>query len=144
MSQLIRDFPYLARAVNIIVDYSVGIGIQFQAKNTNANGKLNTKRNNQIEDSFKFWADDADISGRQHFYEFMRLAKRQDVEPGEFLVQKLRVKRQGKYMPFCLRVIESDWLTTLSDDRYYSFSEEREVNRYGTSLLLRAGAFCKM
>ncbi|MFH0995789.1 MAG: phage portal protein [Pseudomonadota bacterium] len=120
--QLIRDFPYLARAVNVIVDYVVGVGIQFQSKNTNANGKLNNKRNQQNEDAFKFWSDDADISGRMSFYEIMRLAKRQDVEPGEFLVQKLRVKRHGKYLPFCLRVIEPDWITDLSDDRYYSYS----------------------
>jgi len=25
-------------------------------------------------------------------------------------------------MPFCLRVIEPDWMTTLSDDRYFSYS----------------------
>ncbi len=118
--QLIRDFPYLSRAVNLVVDYVVGTGIQFQAKNTNATGKLNPKRNTQIEDAFKFWSDDADISGRQSFYELMRLTKRQDVEAGEFLVQKMRVKRSGKYMPFCLRVIEPDWLTSHSDCKYFA------------------------
>ena len=30
--QLIRDFPYLARAANVLVDYSVGPGIMFQSK----------------------------------------------------------------------------------------------------------------
>jgi len=29
--QLIRDFPYLDRAANIMVDYSVGTGIVFQS-----------------------------------------------------------------------------------------------------------------
>jgi lambda family phage portal protein len=115
--QLVRDFPYFARAVNMIVDYTVGAGIQFQSRVTNPSGQLNIKKINQIESAFKFWADDADMSGRLHFYEIMRLAKRQDVEPGEFLIQKLRVKRPGKYMPFCLRVIEPDWLTSNYDTR---------------------------
>jgi len=117
--QLIRDFPYFARAINLQVDYVVDAGIQFQSRVTKANGDLDVKKIQQIEDAFSFWADDADVSGRMHFYDMMRLAKRQDIEPGEFLIQKMRVKRSGKYLPFCIRIIEPDWLTSNSDYRTF-------------------------
>lgn len=114
--QLVRDFPYFARAVNMIVDYTVGAGIQLQSRVMVPDGaKLDTRTIQRIEDAFAFWADDADLSGRLSFYEIMRLAKRQDVEPGEFLIQKLRIKRPGKFLPFCLRMIEPDWLTSDHD-----------------------------
>lgn len=118
--QLIRDFPYFARAINLQVDYVIGAGIQFQSRVTKSSGDLDVKRIQQIEDAFSFWADDADLTGRLHFYEIMRLAKRQDIEPGEFLIQKMRVKRPGKYLPFCLRIIEPDWLTSINDARSIS------------------------
>jgi len=62
--QLVRDFPYFARAVNIIVDYVVGAGIVYQARIQDGSGKLDRKTNQPIEDVFARWADDADISGR--------------------------------------------------------------------------------
>jgi len=42
--QLIRDFPYLARAVNIMVDYTVGPGIICQSKVKDTSGKPDKKR----------------------------------------------------------------------------------------------------
>jgi len=110
--QLVRDFPYFARAVNIIVDYVVGAGIVYQARVQDGSGKLDRKTNQRIEDVFARWADEADISGKLHFYELMRLAKRQDVESGEFLLVKTRSDDRRRYLPFCLQAYEADWLAS--------------------------------
>ncbi len=109
--QLVRDFPYFARAVDVIVDYSVGAGILFQSRIRKTDEKLNRPLNQKIEDAFHFWADEADISGRLHFYEMMALAKRQDVEAGEFLLVKRYPKDRKRYLPYALQIFEPDWLT---------------------------------
>lgn len=109
--QLIRDFPYFSRAAGILVDYTVGQGIYYQSRISDESGKLNKKAIRMAEDAFSFWADEADIAGRLHFYELMRLAKRQDVESGEFLFIKHFPKDKSRYLPFALQAIESDWLT---------------------------------
>ena len=62
--QLVRDFPYFARAVDILVDYSVGDGIRLQSKIRGKDGRLNKKLNQQVEDAFHFWADEADESAK--------------------------------------------------------------------------------
>lgn len=111
--QLVRDFPYFARAVNVLVDYTVGEGIQFQSRVQDSNGNLNQKLIQQIEDAFRFWADGADFAGKLHFYEMMRLAKRQDLEPGEFLLIKKQSREKLRYLPYCLQMVEADWLADL-------------------------------
>ena len=111
--QLVRDFPILARAVDVVCDYdyTVGDGIQFQSRVKNADGKLDKKLCQQIEDEFAFWMEEADIAGRLHYYEIMALAKRQDLEAGEFLIVKKPVP--GARIPFALQVFEGDWLQDL-------------------------------
>lgn len=116
--QLVRDFPYFARAVNVLVNFTVGSGITFQSRVKNPDGKLNKALCQQIEDAFNFWADEADVSGKLHFYELMQLAKRQDVEPGEFLLVKVNSSVRNRFCPFALQVFEADWLTTLNDNYF--------------------------
>ena len=110
--QLVRDFPYFANAVNKLVDYTVGEGIVYQARVKGPDGKLNTVLNQQIEDAFKWWGDEADIAGKLHYYEIMRLMKRQDVESGEFIAVKTLSKDRTRFLPFCLQVFEADWLAS--------------------------------
>jgi len=110
--QLVRDFPYFARAVDIITGYTVGAGIQFQSRVTSQNGQLNTRIIDQIETAFNRWADTADISGRLHFNEIMQLAKRQDLEAGEFLI--IKHMRPGKPIPLALQLVEPDNLSDIS------------------------------
>jgi len=110
--QLVRDFPYFARAVNVSVDYVVGDGIKFQSRIQKPSGDLDQRRIQQTEDVFNFWADEADYAGKLHYYEIMRLAKRQDAECGEFLlVKRYDAKTKSRYLPYCLQTIEPDWLT---------------------------------
>lgn len=111
--QLVRDFPYFARAVRILTDYSVGDGIIFQSRAQDPDGKLNAPVIQRIEDSFAFWADEADVAGRLHYYEMQALSKDQDSETGEFLLIKRYRPNEGRYLPFCLQMIEPDWLTDM-------------------------------
>jgi lambda family phage portal protein len=114
--QLIRDFPYLARAANILVDYSVGPGIIWQSKAEGATGKPDKRRIQQIEDAVRWWMDEADASGKLHYYELMRLAKRQDVESGEFLQVKTYPKDGNRFLPYAVQIYEADWLTGSHDN----------------------------
>ena len=112
--QLIRDFPYFARACRVIVDHVVGQGIVFQSRATLKSGKINFKICQEIEQAFKIWSKEADIAGKLSFDEMTRLAKRQDVECGEFILIKRQSKKRGRYVPFCLQMLEADWLTSIS------------------------------
>lgn len=116
VNQLVRDFPYFARALNNIVDYTVGPGIVYQSRVKMANGKLDKKRNQIIEDAFKWWADEADASGKLHYYDMMRLAKRQDAEIGEFLIVMAPIKDPNRYLPLALQIYEANWLTSARDN----------------------------
>lgn len=114
--QLVRDFPYFHRACNLITDYVVGSGILFQSKVQDPDGNLNKAVIQKIEDAFSFWADEADVSKKLHFYEMMALAKTQDSETGEFfLIQRWRP--DNRYIPFCLQMIEADHLTGMGTPR---------------------------
>ena len=111
--QLVRDFPYFKRAVKLVTNYAVGAGITFQARVQDSQGQLLTAYNQQIEDVFNRWAEkeNADVAGKLHYYEMMALAKRQDMECGEFLLVKTRPRRAVK-IPYCLQIYEADWLDT--------------------------------
>jgi len=114
--QLIRDFPYLARAVRVMVDYSIGTGIFFQSKVESTSGKRDKTRIAKIEDAVKWWMDEADASGKLHYYEMMRLAKRQDLEGGEFVIVKTYPQEPNRYIPYALQMYEADWLSGARDN----------------------------
>ena len=129
--QLVRDFPYFTRAVSVLSDYTVGSGIMFQSRVKDTEGKLDKGTIQKIEDGFNFWADEADIGGKLHYYEIMELAKRQDLENGEFIVVK-SFSRRPRYIPFGLKLYESEWLADqmsrkLPDSR--GFSQGIEYNK---------------
>jgi lambda family phage portal protein len=105
--QLVRDFPYFARAVEMLVSLTVGPGINFQSKADPAFRAL-------IEDAWKRWSEQADITGRLSFQEICQLAVRQECENGEFFLIKRQSKDSKRFLPFTLQVIESDRLTDLA------------------------------
>lgn len=110
--QLVRDFPYFKRALQKAVDYIVGPGIVYQARVTmSPAGKLNKQLNQKIEDVAKFWMEQADYSGKLHYYEIMSLAKRQELEAGEYIVVKRVPKNKNRFLPYALQLMEPDWLT---------------------------------
>lgn len=116
--QLIRDFPYFARAANVLVDFTVGTGTNFQSRVINPNWKPGSKEkkidrvtSQRIEDAVSWWMEEADASGRLHFAELERLAKRQEVESGEFLFAKTQIRDRNRFAPFAIMAYEADWLT---------------------------------
>lgn len=119
--QLVRDCPYFKRAVEVLVDHTIGTGIKFQSRVKFASGqdqgKFDKTSNRKIEDFIKWWMDEASVDGKLHFHELEQLAKRQNTESGEYLfVKKILKKKQakGRLIPFALQPMETDWLTTIS------------------------------
>jgi len=106
--QLVRDFPFFARAINVLVDLTVGTGIDFQARVKSPDGSFNKKANDQIEYAYHRWCEQADSTGRLHFNELVRLSERTEIEAGESLFIKRSPK--DRYVPFALQPIEPDRL----------------------------------
>ena len=117
--QLVRDFPYFQRALNVIVDYTVGEGVTYQSRVRDRQDPtlLDNSINVHIEEQWKIWMEEADISGKLHFNEFQRLVKRQDAESGEFIVVKRVVRGGGRLIPFALQIYEAEWLTEFFQQR---------------------------
>ena len=109
--QLIRDFPIFTRAVNVTLDHVIGSGLAFQSRVKKDGGDLNDPLITKIEDSFKYWNDEADITGHEDFYGLMRLAKRQELESGAFILVKRQIRDRSRYLPYCLQSIEPDMLS---------------------------------
>lgn len=116
--QLVRDFPYFTRAVDILVGYTVGTGTNFQSRVLNpkwtpgsTEKKFDRLRCQQIEDAFNWWAEEADAAGKLHFCEMEELAKREDCEAGEYLFVKVNLSDKKRFIPFALQAYEAEWLT---------------------------------
>ncbi|MFA5410009.1 MAG: phage portal protein [Bacilli bacterium] len=111
--QLVRDFPYFARAVNAAVDYTVGPGLVYQARiRTGQDIQLDQKAIDAAESEFQYFNDEADAEGKLSFYEMQQLGKRQDCECGEFLLVRIDRKIIGRRFPISYRMYEPDWLTS--------------------------------
>ena len=108
---LIRNFPYFNNAAKRIADYVIGDGIKFQSRIKFSDGSLNRKLNQKIEDEIKWWMDEADVSGKLHFYDIQRLLNRTETETGDFVVVKINPKDRSKRFPYyALKVLDPDWL----------------------------------
>lgn len=108
--QLVRDFPYFARAAQVLSDFVVGEGIRFQSRIVRPDGRLDKELNQKTEDAFNFWAEKADLAGKLHYYEIMELDQRQLTECGEFFLVKHYPKK--RFIPYALQVIEPDQLAS--------------------------------
>lgn len=109
--QLVRDFPYFAHAVDVLVSLTVGQGITFQSKTDPTSRVL-------IEDMWKRWSEEADITGKLSFPELCQLATRQECENGEFFFVLRQSSKPKRFLPLALQVIESDRLTDHSTSPY--------------------------
>lgn len=109
--QLVRDFPYFGRAIDVLTALTVGQGyiLQSNALPGEENGR---EVRAAIEDVFKRWQDEADISGKLSFPEMCQLAKRQELEAGEYFLIKRQSQDSRRYLSFCLQAIEADRLTS--------------------------------
>jgi len=136
-AQLVNDFAYFARAVNNLVDFTVGEGITFQSqvmRGTGKGGKLepDKRARQQIEDARKWWMDEADAAGKSHYHEIEQVWKRQDVMAGESIIVKVWDKTPGLYLPYTLQMYQSDWLNSdysKATDRDTLLDQGVEFNR---------------
>lgn len=110
VQQLVRDFPFFARAVDVLVNLSVGSGLTLQSR-VKTGDTLNKKINQENEYFWQKWMEQADYSGKLHFHELCRLGKRQDLETGEYLFVRVYDKTPGRIIPYCLQAFESSRLT---------------------------------
>ena len=113
--QLVRDFPFFARAVSVLTNFTVGSGIQFQSQVRKADNSFDKKICDQIEDAVKWGMDELDAGGRMHGHELERLCKRQDVEAGECLLVKVMLKDPNRYTPLAYIPYEPDWLSSVPE-----------------------------
>jgi len=109
--QLSRDMPQFNRAVNKGVEFAVGDGIHFSSNVKDPlTGKKDKNICTKIEDAFRWWSDECDISGKLHLHEMVALTERQFLECGEFILVKDYLPAHGRITPLAIRSVEPDWL----------------------------------
>ena len=109
---LVRNNPYAAKAVQVIVSNTIGTGIVAQAK-----AQRSRRRSQQFTDVWRGWATDplqCDFNGRLDFYGIQALVLRCVVESGEALIRR-RTPTDGQRIPLQLQVLEPDLLDTSHD-----------------------------
>ena len=104
---LVRNNPYAAKAVNVLVNNIVGAGIVPEAKSGT------DRQQSATEDAWNDWAEVADADGMLDFYGIQALVMRTVVESGECLV-RFRARRlsDGLAVPFQLQVLEPEFIDT--------------------------------
>ena len=105
--QLVRDFPYFVRAVDMSCALVVGSGIRLQVRMYDDKGRVDRARNQKIEEAWLKWAEHADTTGRLSFSDLQTIAERQRLECGEYLFIKRYPKGKLRLQP-----IEPDRLTS--------------------------------
>lgn len=114
---LVRNNPWAKNAVEVIVNNTVGYGIEGvpcgwdELPTTKARAK-------KLESLWQRWADSTqcDITGRHDLAGLQALALREIVESGEVLIRRVWVRKNGhKSVPLKLQVLESDYLDTTMD-----------------------------
>lgn len=105
--QLVRDFPYFVRAVNMSCALVVGSGIRLQVRMYDQRGRADRPLNQKLEEAWLRWAEHADTTGRLSFADLQTMAERQRLECGEYIFIKRYPKGQFRLQP-----IEPDRLTS--------------------------------
>jgi lambda family phage portal protein len=94
---LVRNNPYAAKALRVLVSNSIGTGIV---------PSLKSKSLNQL---WEVWTDECDIENQLDFYGMQRLAGRAVFESGECIVRFI-VTNDDSSVPLKLQVLEPDYL----------------------------------
>jgi lambda family phage portal protein len=111
---LVRNNPYAAKAVNVIVANTVGTGIMCQLK-----ARRSRRRSEQMTAIYQDWATDplqCDYHGRHDLYGLQALALRTVVESGEVLIRRRTARSSsGQRVPLHLQLMEPDLLDASHD-----------------------------
>ena len=111
---LVRNNPWAAKGVSVIVNNVIGYGIRAQWQ---AAGKRNAKL---VQDSWKQWAEteQCDATGNQNFYGIQQTVMRTVVESGECLIRlrpRYGVLAEPLAVNFQLQVMEPDYFYEFND-----------------------------
>jgi lambda family phage portal protein len=109
---LVRNNPWAAKGVSVIVNNVVGYGIRAQLKTSTKRGTV------RAQDLWKAWAEteQCDAAGLSDFYGIQQTVMRSVVESGECLVRlRPRIAADGLAVNFQLQVMEPDYLYTFND-----------------------------
>lgn len=109
---MVRNNPYVFKAIGGIVYNTVGTGIRL-----NVNGD-NEKAVKAYKKGWKAWSEstECDFYGQLNLYGLQELAMRTIVESGEVLIIKRRVNSKSyKTVPIKLQVVEPDFFDTTKD-----------------------------
>ncbi len=103
---LVQNVPYVARAIETLVSYSVGAGIVPRSLAIGAQAQ-------RIDALWEQWVHQADADGLGSFYSMQARAERAMEVDGEVLI-RLRPRRadDGLAVPLQLQLLEIDWLDT--------------------------------
>lgn len=110
---LTRNNPWGNRALNVVTNNTVGIGIRPQARGKNAQTLVSS-----IEDRWNEWGESTlcDADGLQSFYGLQGLVLRTVAESGSCLVRRRwRRASDGMAVPLQLQVLEPDYLDATKD-----------------------------
>ena len=97
-SALIRDFPLFSGAIANMEAFLVSDGIKPQVTISKANGEVDLKTSQKIEQAFMKWANDpkkCDSAGKSNFWEMQALSVRQEGEFGEYLFLETISPKKG-------------------------------------------------
>jgi lambda family phage portal protein len=108
----VRDNEYAKHAVRIITNNVIGTGIGVQAQVISSGGKLQTKVNDDIENTYARWAEKTTChtGGTLAMCDIERLAIGQLVTAGEVIIRKHYAPFGGGPIPLALEVLEADLL----------------------------------
>jgi lambda family phage portal protein len=111
---LVRNNPFAAAGLDLVVSYQVGAGIMPRADTGDV------ALNDQVDSLWSAWADRADLSGRTDIYGLQALLARSRGESGEALAHLVplsgaEARRRGTPVPLAIQVIEADHLDETYD-----------------------------
>ncbi|MFT0892946.1 phage portal protein [Pseudochelatococcus sp. G4_1912] len=107
MRDLVRNNPYAANALSVLVTHTIGDGITPRAKDP------------KINELFQQWCIRCDADGHLDFYGLQALVFREMLESGDGIVRRRRRQlSDGLPVPLQLQVIETDQIDSSRDGRF--------------------------
>ncbi|MFH1060391.1 MAG: phage portal protein [Pseudomonadota bacterium] len=120
--QLVRDFPFFARVLEVAVNLCISTGLSLQYLMAMMDGTVMKDVNRRVEEAWAEFCELVDAAGRLDFVELQRLARRQEMEVGEcFGVTPLDPEDYAA--PLKLQMYEPEWLNGYGA----STSADREI-----------------
>lgn len=111
-----KNISYIGNYFRNVVNFTIGDGIQFQAKVKNDSKNYDTVANEVIENAWYDWCKNCKIGQKMPFVKVQKMLLEAFLRDGEIFVITLRGSQYGKY-GFQLQIIESDWVDyNLNDD----------------------------